>query len=83
MKLLTAASVLLAAVWLSGQTRAQPPRIQGIAHLAVFVSDLNAARGFYRDFLGLEETVIEKRADGSADVADVADVVVMAINGRQ
>ena len=31
------------------------PRILGVAHMALFVSDLQKARAFYKDFLGYEE----------------------------
>ena len=53
------------------------PRILGIAHLAVFVSDLPAARGFYRDLLGFDESFTLAKADGSLDVAFIK------INDRQ
>ena len=76
MRLLIPSAVLLLAASLTGQAPVQRPKILGIAHLAVFVSDLTAARGFYRDFLGFEETVTVKKADRE-------DVVVMTINGRQ
>ena len=52
-------------------------RILGIAHLAVFVSDLNAARGFYKDFLGFDEPFTVARQDGAVDAAFVK------INDRQ
>jgi len=41
------------------------PRILGIAHMALHVSDLARARAFYKDFLGFEEPFSLKRADGS------------------
>ncbi|HZE70426.1 MAG TPA: VOC family protein [Pyrinomonadaceae bacterium] len=41
------------------------PRILGLAHMALFVSDLKKARAFYEDFLGYEEPYVLKRADGS------------------
>ena len=48
------------------QTR---PRVLGVAHMAVYVSDLQAARAFYKDFLGFAEPFVLKRADGSDRIA--------------
>src|SRR6202158_6399706 len=52
-------------------TGGQPtrPRILGVAHMALFVSDLSKARAFYRDFLGYEEPYVLKREDGSDRIA--------------
>src|ERR1041385_3948813 len=54
----------LAAI-LAGQTAPKRPRILGIAHLALYVSDLAKARAFYKDFLGFDEPFSLKRDDGS------------------
>ena len=72
-------SVLAAgiALTLTVQAPVARPRILGIAHLAVFVSDLTAARGFYRDLLGFDESFTLPKPDGSVDVAFVK------INDRQ
>jgi catechol 2,3-dioxygenase-like lactoylglutathione lyase family enzyme len=53
------------------QTRDQVkrPRILGVAHMAVYVSDLQKARAFYKDFLGYEEPYVLKREDGSDRIA--------------
>jgi catechol 2,3-dioxygenase-like lactoylglutathione lyase family enzyme len=49
-------------------TRPQPPgRILGIGHMALYVSDLGAARRFYEDFLGFEEAYSLPRPDGGGD----------------
>ncbi len=48
---------------------AKRPRILGIAHMALFVSDLQKARAFYKDFLGYEEPYTLKRPDGSDRIA--------------
>jgi catechol 2,3-dioxygenase-like lactoylglutathione lyase family enzyme len=45
------------------------PRILGVAHMALFVSDLQKARAFYKDFLGYEEPYTLKRDDGSDRIA--------------
>src|SRR6266850_4617885 len=47
------------------QTR---PRVLGVAHMALYVSDLQAARAFYKDFLGFEEPFVLKRDDGSVRI---------------
>ena len=48
------------------QTR---PRVLGVAHMALYVSDLQAARAFYKDFLGFAEPYVLKRDDGSDRIA--------------
>ena len=45
------------------------PRILGIAHMALYVSDLKKARAFYTDFLGFQESYTLKRDDGSDRIA--------------
>jgi catechol 2,3-dioxygenase-like lactoylglutathione lyase family enzyme len=51
--------------------RAAPPggKLLGIAHMALFVSDLGKARAFYRDFLGFEEAFKLPKDDGSDRIA--------------
>jgi lactoylglutathione lyase len=46
-----------------------PPRVLGISHMAVYVSDLEKARRFYEDFLGYAEPFDLKRDDGSVRIA--------------
>jgi catechol 2,3-dioxygenase-like lactoylglutathione lyase family enzyme len=41
-----------------------PPPASGISELVLEVSDLKAARGFYRDVLGFEETLYGEGAEG-------------------
>jgi lactoylglutathione lyase len=45
------------------------PKILGVAHMAVFVSDLAKARAFYLDFLGLEESFTLPQGDGPVEIA--------------
>lgn len=45
------------------------PRILGISHMALYVSDLGRARAFYEDFLGYGEPYVLKRDDGSERIA--------------
>src|SRR5499425_555161 len=45
------------------------PRILGVSHMALYVSDLQKARAFYKDFLGYEEPYTLKRDDGSDRIA--------------
>lgn len=47
------------------------PKILGIAHFAVFVSDLEKARGFYLGLLGFNEAFTLTKADGSVASAFV------------
>ena len=52
--------------------RPQPsagPHILGVAHMALFVSDLQRSRAFYRDFLGFEEAFTLPKPDGSDRIA--------------
>jgi Lactoylglutathione lyase and related lyases len=48
------------------QTR---PRVLGVAHMALYVSDLQASRTFYKDLLGFAEPYALKRDDGSGRIA--------------
>lgn len=41
----------------------------GVAHMALYVSDLQKARAFYKDFLGYQEPYTLKRDDGSDRIA--------------
>lgn len=45
------------------------PRILGVAHMALYVSDLAKARAFYKDFLGYAEPYALKRQDGTDRIA--------------
>ncbi len=45
------------------------PRILGLAHVALYVSDISRSRVFYRDFLGYDEPFRLDKADGSLSVA--------------
>src|SRR5215472_7873084 len=56
-------SGLITTLWAAGEVKR--PRILGIAHMAVFVSDLQKARAFYKDLLGYEEPYTLKRDEGS------------------
>jgi lactoylglutathione lyase len=53
------------------QAPAARPKILGVAHMAVFVSDLTKARGFYEDLLGFEEPFTLPKQDGTIDIAFV------------
>src|ERR1700694_4784564 len=57
-------TIVLLAPSLFSQTNAQP-HVLGIAHVAVYQSDLAKARTFYKDFLGFAEPFSLKRQDGS------------------
>jgi catechol 2,3-dioxygenase-like lactoylglutathione lyase family enzyme len=59
--------LLLLTSALVAQVTMQPkrPRLLGVAHMAVFVSDIEKSRSFYRDLLGFQEPFDLKNADGS------------------
>jgi catechol 2,3-dioxygenase-like lactoylglutathione lyase family enzyme len=63
--------LLLSCVAAAGQTgeEVKRPRILGISHMALFVSDLQKSRWFYEDFLGYAEPYNLKRDDGSVRIA--------------
>ena len=43
----------------------QRPKITGVAHMALFVHDMDKARAYYKDFLGYGEPFDLKNADGT------------------
>ena len=53
------------------------PKITGVAHIALFVKDVDKARAFYKDLLGYEEPFSLKNADGSLSLTFIK------INDRQ
>jgi lactoylglutathione lyase len=62
------ATSLLLAISFSGALAGdgvKRPRVQGLSHMALYVSDLPKARAFYEDFLGYQEPYVLKRDDGS------------------
>ncbi len=54
-------------VWAADEVKR--PHILGVSHMALFVTDLQKARAFYKDFLGYEEPYTLKRDDGSDRIA--------------
>ena len=59
-------AVVLCATLISfAATEPKRPRLLGIAHMALYVSDIQKARGCYHDFLGFQEPYDLKNADGS------------------
>jgi catechol 2,3-dioxygenase-like lactoylglutathione lyase family enzyme len=59
--------IFLATVAITSSTAegVKRPRILGVAHMALYVSDLQKSRAFYKDFLGFDEPYLLKREDGS------------------
>ncbi|MEO8027659.1 MAG: VOC family protein, partial [Bryobacteraceae bacterium] len=43
------------------------PRVLGVAHMALYVSDLAKSRAFYKDFLGFGEPYSLPRKGGGGD----------------
>src|SRR5438105_3921147 len=55
----------------------QRPRILGVAHIALFVSDIEKSRAFYKDFLGFGEPFQLDKPDGGLSLTFIK------INDRQ
>jgi lactoylglutathione lyase len=72
----SAALVLAFAAAVSAQPAKRPP-ITGVAHAALYVSDVTQARMFYKDLLGYEEPFDLKNPDGSLSLTFIK------INDRQ
>ena len=62
---------LLMCLPLCAQAPPARPKVFGVAHYGVYVSDLAKARAFYEDFLGYGEAFTLPKADGTVDVAYV------------
>lgn len=62
---------------LAAQAPLARPKVLGVAHYSIFVSDLAKTRTFYEDFLGYEEAFTLSKADGTMQMAFVK------INDRQ
>ncbi len=75
MRLLTAA--LFATLLTAPLGAAERPRITGVAHIALFVHDIEKSRAFYRDFLGYEEVFQLDNPNGSLSLTFVK------VNDRQ
>lgn len=59
------AATLLTVCSLAAAADAPPrPKITGVAHIALFVHDMDKARSFYKDFLGLGEPYLLNKPDG-------------------
>lgn len=63
MKCLIVALLTVAA--LGADEQVSRPRIPGIAHIAIYASDYEKSRSFYRDFLGFEEPYSLTNANGT------------------
>jgi hypothetical protein len=59
--------VMLLSASLCSAQETKRPRILGVAHMALYVSDLPSARAFYEDFLGYAEPYKLKQKDSDAD----------------
>jgi catechol 2,3-dioxygenase-like lactoylglutathione lyase family enzyme len=70
---------LLLAAPLVMQTAAPRPKILGVAHMAVFVSDLDKARAFYTGLLGFDEPFTLP----ASSKADGVEIAFVKINDRQ
>ncbi|MBS1810873.1 MAG: VOC family protein [Acidobacteria bacterium] len=57
--------LLCAAIAIGAVSMQKRPRLLGVAHMALYVTDIEKTRGFYRDWLGFQEPYDLKNADGS------------------
>jgi lactoylglutathione lyase len=64
-------ATLLLCSALVAQTPPQRPKVLGVAHYSIFVTDLAKAREFYEDFLGYQESFTLPKPDGSVGMAFV------------
>ena len=62
---------------LPAQTPPKRPKILGVAHIALYVHDIEKSRQYYRDLLGYEEVFLLNMADGKLSLTFVK------INDRQ
>jgi len=58
-------ALVLAIAGLCAAAEVKRPKILGVAHMAIYVGDLQRARAFYKDLLGYDEPFLLKRKDGS------------------
>lgn len=63
-----ALAVALAVCFPLAAQQVQRPKILGVAHIALRVSDIEKSRAFYKDFLGYGEPFLLNKADGSLDL---------------
>lgn len=70
--------LFVAAALLSAQQAPQRPKILGVAHMALYESDLAKARAFYEDFLGFAEPYSLKRPN-----SDETRIAFIKINDYQ
>ncbi len=68
---------LLMCLSLSAQAPPARPKVFGVAHYSIFVSDLAKTRAFYEDFLGYQEAFTLPKADGTVQM------VFLKINDHQ
>ena len=75
MKIILAA--LVSALLVGAQEAPKRPRITGVAHIALYVHDIEASRAYYRNLLGYQEVFSLNNANGSLSLTFVK------INDRQ
>ena len=73
MRIIRTALAILLLIWSAlfaiGAESIARPHVLGVAHMALYVSDLKKARVFYKDFLGYAEPYTIARDDGSDRIA--------------
>jgi lactoylglutathione lyase len=69
--------VLSQASWLWGADAPKRPKITGVAHMALYVQDIDKARVFYKNLLGYDEPFSLNKASGPLDLTFIK------VNDRQ
>src|SRR5437763_960188 len=72
-----AAAIFFAFAYSASADAPKRPKILGVAHIALFVHDIEKSRAFYKDFLGYGEPFKLDNADGSLSLT------FLKINERQ
>jgi len=65
-------------IYAQGKTEVKRPKISGVAHIALYVKNIDQARAFYKDFLGFEEPYSLKKNN-----SDELALTYFKINDRQ
>jgi catechol 2,3-dioxygenase-like lactoylglutathione lyase family enzyme len=77
MKFLTASLLFAAMVQAAPPENPKRPRITGVAHIALYVHDIEKSRAFYKDFLGYGEPFSLNNPDGKLSLTFIK------VNDRQ
>src|SRR5689334_1206511 len=77
MKILIASLLFASIVLAAPPETPKRPRITGVAHIALYVHDIEKSRAFYKDFLGYNEPFSLNKPDGTLSLTFIK------VNDRQ